>query len=643
MSVLIAERYGLSPELVRQWKSRVKKSKNILQNDKGRPPALDEESVLGIKRKVIEAELPAEEGIAPSTLADTHQLFLEEVAATKKRRLFTPGSSMISANSQSMGVSTVDKYKAETNIRDRVVQDLTDARYKAMRDFRLFYVHACLVWGLCRFLETCQIHNGDFTTFIGRPEGSGMKVCVVRETGDRRQVASTAASGELNVLIKYYGQGCGKGDIAKVLLVLAIPTMPEGVFFYRLVVGVSQTSEAGSSGHVYACATRGGTKEMWKHMFLHCVVPEVRKTSLAYECKDSEGHPQRAVYSSDGEACILEEAFDDEVQQAFKDNCIDYIKKGPSLTSKQQEWDVSDNFKDTKAVLHTLVTQGNHEADTVLQRNIHDFLQELKAAYPGVVVITAAQDAKICFTFDVIVAALKKANMSYKLREGFFRAGTVRRGPRTPGVDTCDLHQLLAGCASKVTEAEYGHAITMVPVVARQLLLTGRALNTFLDEKEIVRVEGVTDRDTLTFSRCEPFLITHALQASHWQEVIRLRDLAKDPDHIAALAAAKELAKTEATAKAAADKLQAEDAKSVEKDALKAADKSSKAEAQRVEKIRFSSLSTEEKAAEKLAAKEAKEAKAAVTLANKLQKNVDRDARLAAHAASTLLVGGGSA
>jgi hypothetical protein len=56
----------------------------------------------------------------------------------------------------------------------------------------------------------------------------------------------------------------------------------------------------------------------------------------------------RMIFSTDGEACILKEVFSPEILAGLRDALTDYLKNGPSCSSKTQSADVSDNFRDWK-------------------------------------------------------------------------------------------------------------------------------------------------------------------------------------------------------------------------------------------------------------------------------------------------------
>ena len=57
---------------------------------------------------------------------------------------------------------------------------------------------------------------------------------------------------------------------------------------------------------------------------------------------------------SDGESIIIHEAFDREVMEMFHTNLINYLKGGPSHTSKTQDLDCGYLFSSLKAGLETI-------------------------------------------------------------------------------------------------------------------------------------------------------------------------------------------------------------------------------------------------------------------------------------------------
>ena len=83
------------------------------------------------------------------------------------------------------------------------------------------------------------------------------------------------------------------------------------------------------------CKTRGGNALMWRHYFTYVLILEIKLVSTMHKMKTDEGLPMRQLLSTNGEACILNEAFDPEVLVAFKDALIDYLKLGPSSTREQ--------------------------------------------------------------------------------------------------------------------------------------------------------------------------------------------------------------------------------------------------------------------------------------------------------------------
>ena len=65
----------------------------------------------------------------------------------------------------------------------------------------------------------------------------------------------------------------------------------------------------------------------------------------------ADGSRYPIFFSQDGEATVMEAAFDEEVEALFNEAGVTVAKKPPSQSSKTQEWDKCTNFRDAKREL----------------------------------------------------------------------------------------------------------------------------------------------------------------------------------------------------------------------------------------------------------------------------------------------------
>ena len=97
-----------------------------------------------------------------------------------------------------------------------------------------------------------------------------------------------------------------------------------------------------------------------------------------------DGARVRSFLSTDGEASILNEAFDNDIITPFAASNIDYLKLGPSVTSQWQPWDVCTLFRGNKSSLAKVVREGVDIVDDVLRRLLGKFLQQFHDVFPAV-------------------------------------------------------------------------------------------------------------------------------------------------------------------------------------------------------------------------------------------------------------------
>lgn len=242
----------------------------------------------------------------------------------------------------------------------------------------------------------------------------------MREKGDRnRQVTSVDASGELNLLVKFFALGNAAGNTGDPVLIVAISEMPEGEFFVLWVVGVTNSTMLGTGGWLYCCKTKCGTPSMWRHWYKHVCIATLSKVQCG---EDEYGVPRRKVLATDGEACIMHEASDEEVMEEFHENDIDYLKLPPSTSNTWQAWDTGDVFRSVKAGIRKCVKDNVYTEDDVLRKSLASYFMQFKAEFPKVN-ITAKYMEKIVYSIMLIVYNLKQFLLSHHVKISFIRAG----------------------------------------------------------------------------------------------------------------------------------------------------------------------------------------------------------------------------
>lgn len=200
--------------------------------------------------------------------------------------------------------------------------------------------------------------NFDCTAIIIRLFNTNLMRCVVRPRGqvDSKVEALKCECG-LPLVIKVPTLGSASGELGRLHAIIAVPTMADGVFFKASVDGFVVASGPNSrSGVLYLCKSRAGNAALWRDIFLTFIIPTI--ASAAEHFKDqavhADGSPMEPFLHSDGESIIMREAFSEDVMAALDGANINYLKGGPSHTSKTQDLDCGHLFDSLKAGLHAI-------------------------------------------------------------------------------------------------------------------------------------------------------------------------------------------------------------------------------------------------------------------------------------------------
>ena len=133
-----------------------------------------------------------------------------------------------------------------------------------------------------------------------RSQRSGDILHIIPYSKINNKVTSVNSSGELNLLVKYFGLGNAAGNIGPTVLIVAIKDMPDGQFFVQEVTGLTSTSIVGDRGWLYFCNTKGGTASMWRHWITNICIPTIRNASEVLDIRDEMGFRYRSFLSTEG-------------------------------------------------------------------------------------------------------------------------------------------------------------------------------------------------------------------------------------------------------------------------------------------------------------------------------------------------------
>ena len=301
---------------------------------------LEDESIE--KEKPSRHPVTGKNQIAPMTVLEGYQAINRLRAETEARKFVDTSLMPMTGSTDSNGVcpKTFDKVRIAAGTKARVPQSLTSSRLENILGVRLIYITACFIYAIGSFLLAAYKWNADCTTFIIKAAGTGQKVIVVRETGDKSQVTSTVVNGDLNLLMKWFALGNAAGTIGAPFIIVALDDMEPDDFYLAKVPGLHTSDDVNATdGFLAICKTKGGTSELWKRYFLDYCIPQIVAVTSKINAKNADGTDidMRPFLTTDGEACILNSAFDAAaVMAGFRGSMLDYLKLGPGVTPWQQ-------------------------------------------------------------------------------------------------------------------------------------------------------------------------------------------------------------------------------------------------------------------------------------------------------------------
>ena len=354
-------------------------------------------------------------------------------------------------------------------------------------------------------------------------------VCVVREKGEGKQkVESSIIENILNLLLKIFALGNDNGTMGNLCCIAALKDMPEESFFESRVTGLSHSMTVAADsqdGFLYFCKSKGGNAAMWRHIFLTYVIPTIKRTAEHHQTKHLDGSDMEPFLHTDGEANIMNEAFDPVVMAAFKAASINFQKGGPSHTSKTQELDCGHTFDALKAGVVGVANNCTNVKCDVLRRSMLGVLTKFRHDFSNVP-ITAEFWEKIVYTLEVVVFSTQKHWNANKMRESAKVTGIHQ--DVAPGECTVNYDRVMTRhLNTTTTPEEYTLMKEKRWEVAAMHKAAGRITNEQLDQLGIAKTEGSVDRDLLTLCRRDAEMITHIDSIARHQDWVQKKAIEK--------------------------------------------------------------------------------------------------------------------
>jgi hypothetical protein len=432
----------------------------------------------------------------------------------------------------------------ETKIQGGKGQIQTEARYNALSCPRLAVQQAVMVEGIMGSIPDENKFNVDASTMIREDNGKNgtMYRIVSCEEADKweksllkKPLTSIRFQSGLDMGLKWMLLDNGIGDFGKMVLILAVPGIPEGLFYAAKVQGMVFGEDSTKIGWIYFAKSRcmkGRSDEdaqsddeepisnAWSHYFKNAFIEDITHYANSYNTINPETDERfESVCTIDGENCIDRELLDPSVFTALSEAKIRVIKNRPSGTEFDNANDAADNFRDKNTGLKMCVQNNIDTSNPFLEKRLDEAYAQCKAAFPQITMTaghwTKAKEAISRFVY----VCRSKYVTSQKAVVGWRRTFQVR----TPGIDlerpilghensTVDAYRLMKHlCLTPISDADMENIINHFPELIEIQKSEGRVDNVALDRLNICKLPPgeFKDRDALCLAQQGPVELTH--------------------------------------------------------------------------------------------------------------------------------------
>ena len=206
-----------------------------------------------------------------STKKLLNQVYVDTQIARKRTRI-----------RQEMDPKTLKNTMKRLKIKTGKAGVMTNARLKAGQNPRSSYTMYIMLEAFSSMLDPHNKWNSDATQLTCDSDSKGGLVCYVDthdDNIDNQPLASTNFSGDLSIAAKWMHLNNAAGEVAPIILIFAVPSMPEGKCFIRKVKGLRNTAHPDSYGYIIFSKTRAGNSELWNWYFMDFVIPFIKESS----------------------------------------------------------------------------------------------------------------------------------------------------------------------------------------------------------------------------------------------------------------------------------------------------------------------------------------------------------------------------
>lgn len=346
--------------------SKFKEGK-FLNENKGRPPIIDNEHQIQIKNEIIQSKLNKNclnEG-------ELKNLLYEKAKDT----LVKKGENGI-LKQMELSNKTIKNYINKLEITKEKGQKTTMARRDASLDIRNFLSMAVMNHAYCSNLSSHCIGNMDSTQFLLKFTDQQKLISI-----DKLSPTTKTEESTLDLFIRQFFLVNAVGYTAPPLFVFSNDHLNDSEFILILIDDLSFSFDSKTTGYIIFCHSRMSNSGFYKWLFKEYIVKNIQIF------KSRQSTFNSFYLTLDGEATQIQTLDDTEVLSILNDNNID-IGKGPASCSGccSNALDCGNFFKSIKTSLTGKSGIGqekstNSELENNIINELNKFNDKLKLSY----------------------------------------------------------------------------------------------------------------------------------------------------------------------------------------------------------------------------------------------------------------------
>lgn len=408
---------------------------------------------------------------------------------------------------------TIKSIKSLAGLELHTPQIVSKARMEACSDPRMLYSVWIMMNSLTKSLPPQLIWNWDATQFIVGQSDRDKKVYSVKldDGSANRTPLGLVGDESLDIAIKWMFMGSAAGAAAPLVFMAAVDGLNVEECKVFAIPGLTSTVDSNAVGYLCLCPTRAGNAAFFSWFIQNIAITTVEKCRRLYELPtglNKEFAP--AFISSDGEAIVIEEVFNQDIRGLLRAENIHLGKIAASCSGILQPSDVSPLFRASKTKLRNMLNKAPPHPNPIVEAHILRALGETSEVCD--VIISSTQRSKLSHGCLTVMAAIQDVIRPRLIQEGFAACGQYPQ----------DFHKLLQQSYRDITPAQLKTMLSRSVVDEEFFLTHGHLTEDQMDSSEIPCVDHnrSVPRDQGPLHHQRAVLLTHDKTVERRQDYV---------------------------------------------------------------------------------------------------------------------------